>query len=419
MNETEAAAGIASGALPSPARFGNSVLVALRISGTGIATRPSIGEKVYRDPLIWLSEETRSRCAGLPVILDHPEGASLDTEEFANRSIGAILLPYVAARDGFQNDVGPDLWAVARLFLDDDQVAQIAGQSTSPCVVFSKTDGNQTIVLPDGTECLCEASPQLIDHLAIVMSGNGAGVWDLGGENSGIRFDSKGKHTMTEEEMRALSACKDAEGGGNIDKLLSRLDAISGRLDAIEKRGDARKDGEGETEEEKAARERADRARRDAELMNHGTHPDPSAQMKADSEKADVQARADSAYQALGKRAPATLHGESLIAYRRRLVRGVQAYSPDWKSVDLTAMADPVAFGVIETKVYADAVIASRNPEVEPGQMLKRVIVDQETGHRVTRFFSNETIFKRFSAQTMRATAFLTPQNLASLGPGR
>jgi hypothetical protein len=61
MNETEVAAAIACGALPSPTRFGNSVLVALRVSGTGSATRPSIGgERVFRDPLIWLSEETRA-----------------------------------------------------------------------------------------------------------------------------------------------------------------------------------------------------------------------------------------------------------------------------------------------------------------------------------------------------------------------
>jgi colicin import membrane protein len=97
MNESEAAGAIACGAMPSPTRFGNSVLVALRISGTGAAVRPSIGETVWRDPAIWLSEATIARCAGLPVILDHP-AKSLDTEEFAARSVGAILFPYVADR---------------------------------------------------------------------------------------------------------------------------------------------------------------------------------------------------------------------------------------------------------------------------------------------------------------------------------
>jgi hypothetical protein len=432
MNETEVAAAIAAGTLESPQRFGESFLVALRISGTGLSERPALGEKVFRDPLIWLAESTQARCNGLTVTLDHPGAAVLNTEEYAARAVGAIILPYVADRTGIQNATGPDLWGIARLFLDADMMGAISKQSTSPGVAFTKSDGNQRIVLDDGAECLVENSPTDINHCAIVLAGDGAGVWDKGDDDArGIRFDNNGDNTMTTEEEQAAAdkarkdaeeqAHKDAEGG-NIDKLLKGMDsmtkcmdAMSARLDAVEKRTDkSRKDGEGESEEEKAAKERADRARKDAELMNHGTHPLTAAQAdqarKDSAALADVQARADTVAQAWGKRAPAPMMGETVLGYRKRLVRGFQRHSTAWKAADLYPMTDAAVFGNIEEQIYADALVASRTPEVEGSDYVKRVTYS-EAGHKETRWFGNQTIFKKLSAPTMRATAFLTPVN--------
>jgi colicin import membrane protein len=236
MNELEAAAQVASGELPSPTRFGKSVLAALRVSGTGLATRTSIGETVWRDPAVWLSDDTIARCSGLPIVMDHPPSGALDTGEYADSAVGSVMHAYPADRAGFPNPDGPDLWCCARLFMDDSDIAEIADSSTSPCVVFGPNDGNQTITLPDGTECLVEASPSLLDHLAIVTKTAGsAGVWDKNDDGArGIRFDNQnGVNSMPteEEQMQAGKARKDAEEqarkdaeGGNIDKLLKGVD---------------------------------------------------------------------------------------------------------------------------------------------------------------------------------------------------
>ena len=124
MNELETAREIASGALDSPQRVGNSSLVSLRVSGTGLAARPALREMVFRDPNVWLSPETLSRCAGLPIVIDHPKG-SLTPSEYEARNVGSILYPYIADRSGIQNATGPDLWGIGRLFLDPDQIAAL------------------------------------------------------------------------------------------------------------------------------------------------------------------------------------------------------------------------------------------------------------------------------------------------------
>jgi hypothetical protein len=103
MNETEIAAGIATGALDSPQKFGESFLIAIRVSGTGLSRRPSIGESgesVWRDPTAWLSEDAQARCNGLTVTLDHPETDVLTADEYAKRSVGSVIFPYVADRAG-------------------------------------------------------------------------------------------------------------------------------------------------------------------------------------------------------------------------------------------------------------------------------------------------------------------------------
>jgi hypothetical protein len=46
MNEMDLARLIAAGEAPSPSPFGTSYLVALRVSGTGLADRPSLNERV-------------------------------------------------------------------------------------------------------------------------------------------------------------------------------------------------------------------------------------------------------------------------------------------------------------------------------------------------------------------------------------
>lgn len=468
MSETELdlARRIAAGTAPSPSFMSGFALVAMRLSGTGIATRAALGERVFRDPNVWLSAETQARVAGLPVVIDHPNRSTLNPAEYEARNVGAILFPYVADRSGIQNATGPDLWGVARLFLDPDQIAALPDLSTSPSVCFGKFDGNQTITLDDGTRCLVEASPQLIDHVAIVTEGGG--VWDRGRPaESGIRGDSNKESTsMTEQPARDIpDKRQDGYPGIEPDKLLSTLDAISKRLDALEKgkpaddeakkRADAKRrrlDAEnaawlaedpeqarlddaaeekergdlifaGEPEEaaaDKARENRRDRAaKRRADSFRDGRKPGEARRTAADAERergeererADAQARCDAVAQLFGERSPPPMSGENTTAYRKRLLRRFQSHSPAFKDADLGAIADAATLSGMETVIYADAAKASATPDVPEGVLFKRTRVDADSGHRVTEFFGKTTFISGLKAPTMRVTRFFTPQS--------
>ncbi|MDE2391816.1 MAG: hypothetical protein KGL65_09435, partial [Rhodospirillales bacterium] len=100
----------------------------------------------------------------------------LDAAEYEARNIGAVMLPYVK---------GDEVWGIARVY--DGEIAEILARgelSTSPGVRLGE-EGNG--ILPLGEDrLLVEGNPKLIDHIAIVPNG----VWDKGGEPSGLRNDS-------------------------------------------------------------------------------------------------------------------------------------------------------------------------------------------------------------------------------------
>ncbi|MCA7464366.1 cell envelope biogenesis protein TolA, partial [Escherichia coli] len=73
LTEIEAAKQIRDGQLPSPYQFSNMWLVNLRITGTGMAYRAEEKEFVWRSPQTYLNPQFLERCAGVPVIIDHPE----------------------------------------------------------------------------------------------------------------------------------------------------------------------------------------------------------------------------------------------------------------------------------------------------------------------------------------------------------
>lgn len=100
----------------------------------------------------------------------------------------------------------------------------------------------------------------------------------------------------------------------------------------------------------------------------------------------DVQARADEVYSALGQRsAPRFLDGEDSLSYRRRLVRDLKKHSPDWKDVNIHAIADESAFSVMERRVYADALDVARSPvTAEPGTL--RSVTRRSGGHEITEY---------------------------------
>lgn len=271
-DELQIAKMMAAGELTSPQRYMNITLFALRITGTGTAYREDRKEFVYRAPENYLTQEFLQRCAGLPVIVDHPgDGKTkLDTKEFSDRICGTILLPFI-----FKNEV----WGIAKIYNEAAAYyLEHVPLSTSPAVIFRRIAGNETEQLADGSTLLIEGKPSLLDHLAICDNG----VWDKHGPPSGVASSTVGDQLLSEqpaepaenkerempedlepkksEEEMALDKARkdneeksrmDAEMGSKIDKLLSFCDSISSRLDALESGGEERRPSAPEMTEHK------------------------------------------------------------------------------------------------------------------------------------------------------------------------
>ena len=105
-----------------------------------------------------------------------------------------------------------------------------------------------------------------------------------------------------------------------------------------------------------------------------------------DAAYADCQAKADSVYSAFGKSASRPLSGESLTAYRKRMVRGLQAHSDEMKNVNINSIKDEAMLSVVEKRVYADAIAASRGTgAIAKGQLIELHKKDR-AGRTITEF---------------------------------
>jgi len=415
--ELDVARLIRDGDLPSPQVFGNSMLFALRITGTGQVFRWAseearkddpelVGEFGHRDESLYMNEEFLARCNGLPVVWQHPEANKLDTKSYAESNIGAIMLPYL------RHEVS-EVWGIARvldLVAGGEMAKPGATWSTSPGVVFDAASGNVKVPLDGGTSILIEGNPYLIDHLAICEQG----VWDKEGPPVGVQVDQPIEVQMTEEEMAKLAAEQKAKADAaiadaaqpslsdimkGVQALVGKIGDIGARLDSVEKNMPAptlnAADSAKKDAEEKAAKDAAEaeeKAKKDAAEAAEKAAKDSEEAAKKDAEEAeamaDAQARADSVYQLHGLTAPRKMEGERLLAYRTRLARKMQPHSAAWKDADLSVIADSVALKIAEETIYADAARAATMPIVDAAApRLPRAITRRnESGHNVTTF---------------------------------
>ena len=177
MDELGVAHAIAEGRLTSPQRYENVWLFAVRITGTGVSYRHARKEFVWRDPSIYINDEFLARCNGLAVIWEHPEAALLNDQEFSNRVIGSVMLPYIPA------DKPDEVWGIAKIY-DAEAAREMRSSqlSTSPAVNFADPTENDRVTLEDGKIMLIEGKPSLLDHIAICENG----VWDKGGDPVGV-----------------------------------------------------------------------------------------------------------------------------------------------------------------------------------------------------------------------------------------
>ena len=400
LNETQVATLIADGTLSSPQFFTNMWMYAIRVTGTGVTWRSADQQMAFRNPDDYLTPEFLQRVAGVPLIWLHPEKNKLDSDEFARRVIGTLTNAWVA-------DNG-EVWAIARVY--DAEAAEIMATkqlSTSPTVTFSEVP--DSIINVDGQPLLVEGSPVLLDHVAICEQG----VWDKLLAPTGVKSDSipNEAEKMDEEKIVALinkaidarmakadaeaadlKAKADAEEAAKKEKAdaeAKEAEEAKAKADAEEKAAKEKADAEAkekadaEAAEEKAAKEKADSELRQ-QIADLKTRIPTELSDEERNEVADAQVKADSVFSCFGKRAPVPLSGEKPLAYRRRLMIQLQEHSPDFKTVDLSSIADSALLSVAEKTIYADAQ-KSASLSVGPG-MLREIKRADATGRQISTF---------------------------------
>ncbi|HHF0151805.1 TPA: NUDIX hydrolase [Enterobacter roggenkampii] len=399
LNETEVAALIADGTLSSPQFFINMWMFAIRVTGTGVTWRSADQQMAFRNPDDYLNPEFLQRVAGVPLIWLHPEKNKLDSDEFAKRVIGTLTNSWVA-------DNG-EVWTIGRVY--DAEAAEIMATrqlSTSPTVTYS--EAQDSIIKIDGQPLLVEGSPVLLDHVAICEQG----VWDKLLAPTGVKSDSIPNEAEKMDEEKIVALINKA-----IDARMAKADSeaadLKAKADAEEAAKKEKADAEAkEAEEAKAkadAEEKAAKEKADAEAKEKADAEEAEcmAKEKADSqlrqeiadlrsriptelsdeernEVADAQVKADSVFSCFGKRAPVPLSGEKPLAYRRRLMIQLQEHSPDFKTVDLSSIADSALLSVAEKTIYADAQ-KSASLSVGPG-MLREIKRADATGRQISTF---------------------------------
>lgn len=415
LTELEVAERIRDGTVPSPVKFSNMWLVNLRITGTGLAYRAGLKEHVWRDPKLYLNEEFLRRCNGLPVIANHPDDAVLTEEDFKSRIVGSVMLPYIR---------GDEVWAVCRVYLQSivEEIAE-GDVSTSPSVVFNSTSGNVEVQEGD-TNFLIEGVPFLVDHIALVTKDHGSlGVWDKDRIPAGVEVTNTGEIEMEKEELQALlqGVVSDALQGIN-----QKIDGVVTRMDSLEQRDKARADAEAQAKkeaeekakadeaaeeqrkadeaaakeaeekakaDEAAAKDAEEKAKADSEAEEQRKADEEAEKERNDSALAEAQAKADSAFSACGKNAPAPFSGENALDYRKRALIAMQKHSPAHKDVNIRAIADSATLVVLE-----DAIFSAARQSIEKemmstqGQLHKRIRND-EAGRRITEYQGDPNVW--------------------------
>ncbi|WP_000059670.1 DUF2213 domain-containing protein [Escherichia albertii] len=415
LTELEVAERIRDGTVPSPVKFSNMWLVNLRITGTGLAYRAGLKEYVWRDPKLYLNEEFLRRCNGLPVIANHPDDAVLTEEDFKSRIVGSVMLPYIR---------GDEVWAVCRVYLQSIVEEITEGDvSTSPSVVFNSTSGNVEVQEGD-TNFLIEGVPFLVDHIALVTKDHGSlGVWDKDRIPAGVEVTNTGEIEMEKEELQALlqGVVSDALQGIN-----QKIDGVVTRMDSLEQRDKARADAEEQAKkeaeekakadeaaeeqrkadeaaakeaeekakaDEAAAKDAEEKAKADSEAEEQRKADEEAEKERNDSALAEAQAKADSAFSACGKNAPAPFSGENALDYRKRALIAMQKHSPAHKDVNIRAIADSATLAVLE-----DAIFSAARQSIEKemmstqGQLHKRIRND-EAGRRITEYQGDPNVW--------------------------
>ncbi|HCP7628519.1 TPA: NUDIX hydrolase, partial [Escherichia coli] len=181
-----------------------------------------------------------------------------------------------------------------------------------------------------------------------------------------------------------------------------KIDGVVTRMDSLEQRDKARADAEEQAKKEAEEKAKADEAAEEQRKADEAAAKEAEEQRKADEEAekerndsalAEAQAKADSAFSACGKNAPAPFSGENVLDYRKRALIAMQKHSPAHKDVNIRAIADSATLAVLE-----DAIFSAARQSIEKemmstqGQLHKRIRND-EAGRRITEYQGDPNVW--------------------------
>ncbi|HHI1423073.1 TPA: NUDIX hydrolase [Escherichia coli] len=117
------------------------------------------------------------------------------------------------------------------------------------------------------------------------------------------------------------------------------------------------------------------------------------ASVEDESSLAEAQAKADSAYSNMGRRAPAPFAGEKSMDYRKRALIGAQKLAKKFSDVDIRSVSDSATLAVLEDQIYQAAKDSVQwAVENTPGHLGKTVRMD-EAGRRITEYQGDPNVW--------------------------
>ncbi|EMA5890863.1 NUDIX hydrolase, partial [Salmonella enterica] len=220
-------------------------------------------------PENYLTDDFLARCSGLPVIWLHPEKNTLNSEEYAARTIGAIAFAWIQ---------GDEVWGMARIY-DTDAATTLSTRqlSTSPTV----TGGDDVLINVDGEPLLLEGNPVLLDHLAICEQG----VWDKLGEPTGVKSDTLLNEVQKMDEEKVLALINQALDAREARAKADAEEKAKADAEAAEKAKADEDAARQKEEEEKAKADAEEKAKADAEAEEKAKADAELEKIRADMEE--------------------------------------------------------------------------------------------------------------------------------------
>jgi len=461
MHELDIAKAIMAGELSSPQQYENIWLFDVRVTGTGTSYRQALDEYVYRPPEDFLSDDFVERCNGLPLIFEHPTEGILDTKEYRDRAIGMVILPYLKGDEVwgiakvFDDDAAQlmltshistspavvfrDAGSTETIELSDGKTVLIEGKPSYLDHLAICEEGvwdkggtpNGVNINEDSTMANEDKAPAWADELGKrfdSMSARMDAIENKGGDK--FEADSAKKDSFDGLEKKVEGEGYDKEAAEKIaGKVAEEKKAKADRKDSDEDREDARKDSEEERgekeekEEKKDARKDSDEEkeeRKDRKDSQSRENADLRSQIRAMDARLNglsqplsnadrdalsaAQAKAEGVARLFGDSVNAPLHGESPIAYRKRLAAKFQKHSAAMKDARLDSL-DGAAFDAIERLIYSDAQAVAMNPANAPkGRLIAHVRRDA-AGRDVTSYTGDiDTWLSHFKSPGIVAT---------------